>query len=371
MEATADVVIIGGGIIGCAIAWYLRKRQVGVTLIERGEIGGQASRAAAGLLAPLGPLSGPGPFADLVLAGFALFPAVVAELEEATGLHLGYERSGALRTVSHPERAARLRKRMQRWLPLGLRMEWLDGEGVRRREPLLSSEICAAVYAPEEAQIEAPRVVQAFACAACQRGAELLSHQDIVGLVTEGARVTGVRMAEGTTLACSALVIAAGAWSAECASWLRVPLPIGPLHGQLLTFAQTTPALRHIIFGDGIYLAPRGDRIIVGATKEERGFDVAVTEEGIAWLTATARRLLPSLVDQPVQKAWAGLRPKTPDYRPILGPLPGWENVSIAAGHNSVGVILSAITGQSMAELLSTGRAPEIIRPFALPATYA
>ena len=365
MKTPTDVIILGGGVIGCSLAYFLRKKGIAVTLLEQDEIGGQASGAAAGLLAPLGPLTGPGPFADLVLAGFRQFPALVAELEEATGLRLGYAASGALRVVRNPKRVAHLQKRLRNWQPLGLELHWLSGEEARQREPLLAPDVCAAVYAPEEAQISAPLLVQAFADAARRLGAVLLPRQSATGLITRSRHVVGVTTAHNETIVASHLIIASGVWAARCGAWLSVQLPITPLHGQLLALPQATPALRHILFGDAAYLLPRGDQLIVGATREDTGFTARVTPEGVAWLSASAARLVPSLADRPILSTWAGLRPRTPDARPILGPLPAWENVAIAAGHNSVGVLLSAITGASIAELLATGSSPEIIRSFA------
>src|SRR6267142_318384 len=185
METTTEVVIVGGGVIGCAIAYSLRKLQVEVILLERGAIGSQASGAAAGLLAPLGPLSGPGPFADLVLAGFSCLSSLVPELEEVSGIRLGYEQTGALRVVRNPKRVAHLQKRLSHWQPLGLQLYWLSGEEARQREPLLADDICAAVYAPEESQIQAHSLVQAFAHAAHSHGAIISPHQEIAGLVTQ------------------------------------------------------------------------------------------------------------------------------------------------------------------------------------------
>lgn len=151
------------------------------------------------------------------------------------------------------------------------------------------------------------------------------------------------------------------------ASWnqpLNIALPIRPLSGQILTFPTLTPPLRHLIFGEAIYLAPRAQSILVGATKEERGFDTQVTDEGLSWLRHSAARLVPALASSQVEQAWAGLRPRTPDAWPILGRLPGWENVLVATGHSSVGVMLSGITGQGVAQMLETGRIPELLRPF-------
>jgi glycine oxidase len=366
MRKKADVIIIGGGVIGCAIAYYLRKLQINVVLLERGEIGGQASSAAAGLLAPLGPLSGPGPFADLLLAGFARLIAEVPELEEVSGLRLGYEQTGALRMVRNAKRVAHLRKRFANWQPLGLQIEWLDGEETRLHEPSLSPDTCAAVYAPQEAQIQANQVVKGFARGAGKLGASLYQQQEVTDIVTERSRVVGVRSARGEVIGCEHLVIAAGAWSASWSERLHVTVPVSPLYGQLLAFRQTAPPIRHIIFGEGIYIVPRGNSVIVGATREERGFATQVTEQGTTWLAASASRLVPELANSQVTATWAGLRPKTPDSQPILGALPGWENVTIAAGHNSVGIILSAITGQSIAEQVRTGREPQIMQAFSI-----
>lgn len=152
-ERSTEVVIIGGGVIGCAITYFLRKAGVDVIVVERGEIDGQASSAAAGLLVPLGPLSGPGPFADLLLASFAMFPTLVPELEDASGVRLHFEQRGALRTVRDPKRISKLQKRIRAWQHLGLAMRWLNGDEARRQEPLLSPEISAAIYIPAESQI--------------------------------------------------------------------------------------------------------------------------------------------------------------------------------------------------------------------------
>ncbi len=364
MKTTTDVVIIGGGVIGCAIAYFLREMQVEVTLLERDELGGQASGAAAGLLAPLGPLSGPGPFADLVLAGFSSLISLVPELEESSGIKLGYEQTGALRVVRNPKRIAHLQKRLHSWQPLGLQLHWLTGEEARQREPSLAPDVCAAIYSPEESHIQAIAVVRAFARVARLLGANIYEQQEVSHLLTNNGRVTAVCTMQGETIICNQIILASGAWAAQCAAWLDVQLPIQPLHGQLLALSQTPAQLKHIVFGNASYLVPRGDMLLVGTTKEDRGFDATVTEQATAWLYETATQLVPTLRESKIQASWAGLRPKTPDSHPIVGFLPPWENVLIAAGHNSVGVILSAITGQGIAEMITTGVIPLLFRPF-------
>jgi glycine oxidase len=367
MYATTDVVIAGGGVIGCAIAYHLRKLGVDVIVLEQGEIGAEASSAAAGLLAPLGPLSGPGAFADLLLTSFALIPTLVSELEDASGMRLEYERPGSLRVVRDSKHIPNLRKRMQAWQPLELQMQWLTGEEARQREPLLSPNICAAVYAPEESQIKAPHVVKAFSVAAAKRGAVLRSHCEITGVQRNNARVTGVYTSEGETIGCNHLVVATGAWAARSGVWLNVKISVSPQRGQILSLRQPALPLRHIIFGEAVYLAPKsGNTLLVGATKEEVGFDKQLTASGVAWLLNTAIRLASSLESSAIDQMWAGLRPRTPDNQPILGPAPGWENVTLAIGHGSIGILLSAITGKAIAELVVEGKAPEVILPFSM-----
>ncbi len=361
---TTDVVIVGGGVIGCAIAYALGKKGLLVTLFERGNIGGQASSAAAGLLAPLGPLSGPGPFADLVLTGFTSLVALVPELEENSSISIGYQRTGALRIVRNPKRLTHLQKRFTAWQALGLRLHWLTGEEARRHDPLLTPDIEAAVYAPEEAQLRASQLVHAFAQAARHSVVSIYEQQEIHRVRVESNRVLGVYTVQDEFLPCRYLVLASGAWAAQSATLFNVTLPITPLHGQLLSFPQTSPPLKHIIFGEGAYLVPRGNSILVGATREERGFDPNVTAEATSWLSTTATRLVSALQHSKIETAWAGLRPKTPDSQPVFGFLPGWNNVLIAAGHNSVGIILSAITGIGIAETVVTGKLPPLLQPF-------
>ncbi len=363
---TTDVVIIGGGVIGCSIAYFLRKKHIDVVLLERGEIGDQASGAAAGLLAPLGPLSGPGAFADLVLAGFASLSSLVPELEDSSGIRMSYEQTGALRTIRNPKRIAHLQKRLKSWQPLGLQLYWLSGEEARMQEPLLAPDICAAVYAPEEAQIQASGVVQAFARAAQLSGAHIYPHQEVNAILTENTRVTGVRTIQGETIACTQLIIACGAWAAQCSTWLNIPLPITPLHGQIISLQQPAQHLKHIIFGEAAYITPKGTTLLVGATKEERGFDKTINAESSIRLYETAQRLIPSLSEGKIQMAWSGLRPRTPDSHPIVDFLAPWENVLVAAGHNSVGIILSAITGQCVVEMVATGHRQPIMQPFGI-----
>lgn len=373
MERSTDVIIVGGGIVGCAIAYFLQKQQVGVVVLERGEIGGQASGADAGLLAPIRPLSGKDPFKLLQLEGIARLAALIPELESASGMRVDYAQTGTLRLLP-PEKIAPTLDWVEEWRRAGFHIELLAPEQIYAREPLLLPGLQGAVTIAEEAQVSPIQLVRAYAKAADNLGAQFVVGTEVVAIESNevGNRVVGVRTSRGELFPCSRLVLALGAWSAGVGAWLGVPFPVRPVRGELIAVRQTTPPIRHIIFDEGlidedIYLAPKpNDTIIVGASKADVGFDTSVSVGGVLHMLDIATRLIPSLASSSIDRIWAGLRPKTSNSRPILGPVPGWENVTVASGHGGFGVTLSAITGETIANVVMSGQAPEIIRPFIL-----
>ncbi len=371
MKHSADVLIVGGGIIGCSIAYFLRKQGVEVIVLEKGKIGDQASSAAAGLLAPIRPLAQRDAFKALQLTGLARFSSSVPELEAASGINVGYEVTGTLRLLP-AEKIVPAQAWAEAWRQAGYCIEVLTPAEAYQREPLLFAGLHGAVSIADEAQVVPVQLVEAYAQAALNLGALLYTHTEVVALQRAEAenRITGVWTNRGDLLSCNQLVIAAGAWSARCGTWLDVVLPVRPVRGELLALEQPSPPVRHIIFDEGIvdediYLAPKPNGIlVVGATKGDVGFNTSVTAEGALHLLTVATQLLPALARCSTHRMWAGLRPKTPDSRPLLGPIPFWGNVTIASGHGGFGILLSAITGETIAELVTTGQVPEIIRPF-------
>ncbi len=353
-----DVVIIGGGAIGCSIAYFLSGAGASVLLLERDGIGSHASQAAAGLLAPLGPLPQPGPFADLLLAGYALFPTLVPRLEAATGLELDYQLTGALRVGLHTRSSERLRVRQKDWRSVGWRADWLTSEQARQQEPLLGSGVRGAVSIPDEGQIHPEKLTRAFAQAAQQQGATLRTGCEIVGTQEGKNRIEAIVTAQGERITCSEVVLATGSWSGIWADRFRLKLPIGPQRGQLVTIEQPQGLkLQRMIFGNGLYVVPRPDNtVLIGATKSDEGFNTTVRESETLEMVTSAARLLPFVQEARLVKAWTGLRPHTPDLRPILGRAQGWDNLTIASGHNSLGILLSGITGQCISRLLLEGQ---------------
>ena len=347
--AEADVVVVGGGVVGAAVAWFLAREGVGVTLFERGDIAGEASGAAAGMLAPLSEADEDGPLRRRGLESLAGFAETVAVLRDQTGIDPELVPSGVLRVAESEADADRFRRRALTEEGLGL--TWLDVAALRSAAPGVSPTLLGAVHAGAECHVRSPLLVRAYIAAARQAGAVIRTGCDVRGLLRQGDRVIGVRTSEGDRSS-HVVVICAGSWSATSADWLGTrPVPIEPVRGQIVSVDMPTPAFGPIVWGAGAYLVPKRDgSLVIGATLERVGFDRRVTATGVRSLLAAAEALVPDLGGQRFRGAWAGLRPDTPDHLPLIGPMPGIEGVVLAAGHYRNGVLLSPVTGRLVAD---------------------
>jgi glycine oxidase len=348
VEEDAGVIVVGGGVIGCAIAYHLARRGVPVTVVERGELAGEASGAAAGMLAPLAEAHAPGPFLDLCLASLSLFPSLAAELEAVTGIGIGYERTGTLRVALSAEDEDALRERYRWQKGTGLPLEWLGGDMARELEPALSPRVRCAVLSPDEGQVDPQRLTMALAGAARAHGAHLLLSTPVAGILRRGRRILGVRLPSGL-LRGGHVVVAAGPWTGRLLRGLGLYLATPPRRGQMLAY-HARP-VRHIVWGPDGYLVPKaGGVTYAGATVESVGFRRRTTARGLRRLAQMARGLVPALGHAEVASAWAGLRPGSPDGLPIIGPVPGWEGLTVATGHFRNGILLAPITGRLVAQ---------------------
>ncbi len=350
-----DVIVVGGGVIGSSIAYHLAKARVRVLVFERGPGGGQASIASAGLLAPLSEASEPGAFVDLARESLRMFAPLAEELRERTGMDIGYRGSGLLSVALSESEALELRRR-RAWLDrAGIVVSWLDPARIAELEPVLAEDVRGGLFYPREHQVSAPALTQALLRAAVDLGAIVRPGQ-VDRLLTRADRVVGVLVGEKEARA-EAVVLANGAWVSAWSRTLQVPLPVRPVRGQMIALQTGGTSLRHIVRGHDGYLTTKADgRIYVGATVEEVGFDARPTAAGVAGLLSFAARLAPGLNDATFSSAWAGLRPATPDHLPLLGSIPGWQGVTIAAGHFRNGVLLAPITGELIADLVRHGR---------------
>jgi glycine oxidase len=345
-----DVIVVGGGVMGCGIALRLRQAGARVTVLERSIPGAEASSAAGGILAPQMESERPGPFLDLCLKSRALYPDFARELHALTGVDVAYLPSGLLHVAFDAAAARRLEATVGWQKEQGLRAELLGPQEVRRLEPQLSGAVVAAAHFPDDHQVDNRLLTRALTMAAAKVGATFRTGY-VRGVVEAQGRAVGVDL-DGETLRADAVVIAAGSWSGLVQGIALDPRVVRPARGQMVQLQTRLPLFSHVVFSDKGYLIPRADgRIIAGSTLEFAGFEKHVTAEGLQRILSLALELCPALASAPVQETWAGLRPYTEDHLPILGagPLPG---LFLATGHFRNGILLAPITARLLAQAI-------------------
>lgn len=364
--ATRRIIVVGGGVIGCSLAYHLAGAGQEVTVLERSTIAAEASSAAAGMLAPVAESDQPGAFMDLAIAGLRAIQEDAAAIESVSGLTIEYHPSGIIRTAREPERARSLQSRTAWAKAAGLPVRWLDRAEVHRLEPSLGDGVLGGLDSPEEGQVNPRRLTQALAQGAGRRGAELREGADVESLVRHGDEIAGVRLTSGETLTADAVVLAGGPWTGLLARG-TADLPVHPVLGQYIILRRLPCPMRRILYGEDAYLLPRPDgTIYLGATEEpEAGFRKRVSVAGVRGLLNDGAALVPALDAAEVISAGAGLRPGSADRMPLLGYVSGVNGLAVAAGHFRNGVLLSLITGRLLTELLVYGRTDIDLQPFA------
>ena len=358
----SDVIIIGAGVIGCAIAYNLGKAGVKTLVIDKADgVGREASWAGAGVLTSHA--STREPYPELCRASLALYPSLADELKASTQIDIEFLRSGTLSLFFDEQDKDGLIGLAERRIDRGFSAEVLTPEQVWEIEPAVSKSVVGGVRFPEDAQVRNPKLVRALAKGAVLSGARFLLGNPIDGFVREKGRISGVKV-NGEIFHGDTIVIAAGCWSGALAKELGVHLPIQPSRGQIVLVDTIPLVLRHTIDGLGVYVVPRSDgKILIGATVEFVGYDKRTTLEGIQQMIEAGTTLIPELAGMSFAKAWAGLRPHITNG-PCLGRLPGLENVIIASGHFKNGILLAPITGVLISELITTGVPSMSLEPF-------
>jgi glycine oxidase len=373
MSALPDVLIIGGGVIGLTTAYYLAREGVSVSLVDKGDLGREASWAGAGILAGGHPKRAKSPMGRLRAHSIALFPELSAELRERTGIDNGYLRCGGLelRRSGDALERQRIDNLVREERGEGLHCEVLDAGQLHELEPALAQTLPGAIHFPEMAQVRNPRHVKALIAACGKLGVRLQPGCPVYALDREGERVMAVRTPEGM-LRAERFLIAAGSWSDMLLQLVGWQADIRPVRGQIALLNVQPSLFQRVLLAGAQYLVPRPDgRVLVGSTEEEVGFDKRTTAQAIQDLLSLATSLVPGLTQAQVERCWAGLRPGSPDGRPFLGAVPGCTNLFVAAGHFRSGIQLSPGTGLVMKELL-LGQQPTVPRePFRLDRTSA
>jgi glycine oxidase len=360
MSDHPDILILGGGVIGLTIAYSLAREQVRVAIVDRADFGQEASWAGAGIIPPGDPRHARTPFDLLRAHSSTLFPALSQELHERTGIDNGYCRCGGLEVADEGDDTA------QEWRSEGIAFEKLSGSEARRLEPALAEQISSVFHLPDLAQLRNPRHLKALLAGCAGRGVQLRPGCAVHGFERQGQRINAVLTTTGR-LQAERFVLAAGAWSEALLHQVGWRPGIRPVRGQIALLNSGTPLLRRVVMKGKRYLVPRPDgRVLVGSTEEDAGFDKRTTAGAVGDLLQFAFTLVPGLAAAQLERCWAGLRPGSPDELPFLGPVPGSDNLFVAAGHFRAGIQLSPATGLMMTQLMLGQPLTVPLEPFRL-----
>jgi glycine oxidase len=366
MVQTSDVVVIGGGIIGLAVAYSLGRARISVTLVERGAVGREASWAAAGYLSFQSSSNRPGPRLDLTRTSCLMYDSWVEELAEFAPADTGFLRSGLLELCLNAAEVHEAQERVAWQQAAGYAVEWLDATATRRHSPHLAADLPlqGALLFPQVAQVRPPRLLKALTEATLRQGVRIREHAPVTAITRHGDQATGVTLAHGEHIAAPIVVNAAGSWAAQLAPEMAL-MPVKPVKGTIVLLETLLSPGREILVTSQGSVYPRADnKVLLGATMEDAGFDRRVTLEALHTLVGQAITLMPTLKEARFLTAWTGLRPFSHDSIPYLGPVPGLRGAYAATGHYRSGILLAPITGVLLKEMILQQPTTLAIEPY-------
>jgi glycine oxidase len=360
-----DVIVIGAGIVGCAVAYELARRGASVEIIDDRPAGMGATQASAGVLGPFIEAREEGPLLELASRSLDLFDEFVASAAADSGLAVGYRRSGTLDVAVTAEGLATLQATARVLDRRGVPAELLDGRAAREVEPQLPADVAGGLLVPSQGFVGAADLTRALAAAARRHGAQLIERGRALRIRPQNGELK-VETDRGP-LTADAVVVAAGSWTGQIAIDGADRAPVKPVRGQLLHLTWQGTPLRRVTWGERCYLVPWEDgTLLVGATVEDAGFEERATVAGVRALMEAAAELVPHVWNATFQQARAGLRPAAPDFLPIVGPSSVVPNLMYATAHYRNGVLLSALTARLVAQAMldeQSDPALEIMKP--------
>jgi len=360
------ILILGGGVIGLSCAYEALGRGYDVTVAEAGQCGGQASGAAAGMLAPYSENTEfPDDFFRLCLDSLRLYPEWQQSIKEVTGDDFEYAASGSLYAVYHEADLTALEQRRNWQNEFGARAEIVSGNALRSLEPEISPNVIAALHIPEESHIHAPDYVAALRRACLKLGARIFEQCGTIE-PQPGSEGISVRSENGTDLSADRLIVCTGAWSGMMERTFGIRIPVYPIRGQICAYDTPQKRVHHMVFCSQGYLVTKERGMLVcGASEDIAGFDASWTEQGISRLLKWNGKLFPMLERMEPVLRWAGLRPATQDGYPLIGELATDRRVIFACGHYRNGILLSPVTARLVADLLDGKAEPSLLASFA------
>ncbi len=373
-----DVLIVGGGIVGLAVAWRASQRGMSVTVFERDATGHGTSHVAAGMLAPVAEVEfgeAGRRLLDLGLRSAEMWTGFAAELEAAAEIEVGLTRTGTMLVARDDDDARELERQLAFRHELGLAVERLRPSEARDREPALAPTVRLALEAPDDHSVDPRLVMYALRRACDQAGVDIREHSPVASVELDGAseRVTGVTLASGERISATHVVLAAGPWTGSVDGLpVEARVPVRPVKGQILRLRDPAGPglLRRVLRYDGGYIVPRGDgRYVLGATVEERGFSLQPTVGPIYELLRDAHELVPGISELDIEELSVGLRPGTPDNAPAIGP-GAVDGLVWATGHYRNGILLAPLTADLVVGVLAGEEIPDHLRSACAPERF-
>lgn len=348
----ADVVVVGGGAIGLTSAWFLARSGFKVVLLDQDQLGKAASWAGAGIVPPGCPDLAQSPMDKLRAWGSRLHPQLHQELLDLTGIDNGYRVCGGLELLAHGDEPDS--RRVAGWRQENLEFRFLDGPSIGGMIAGVAGDVLRGIHFPEMAQIRNPRHIRALIQACVQHHVGLMSRSPIAQFDTKDDRVVSLVTEDGRVIHFGSILFAMGAWTSTlCAKPFYFPVEIEPIRGQMIQVLIPESIAWPILEQGKQYLVPRGDGLVlVGSTEEAVGFDATTSEEGIQSLRDFLGQLLPDWKDLEPIRSWAGLRPFAVRGIPFIGPMPGFQNAFINAGHFRWGLQFSPRAAQMAVDLI-------------------
>lgn len=351
MNQTSQVVVIGAGIVGCAIAYELARRGLQVRVIDPRDVGQGATRASAGVLAPYIEARDGGPLLELTTRSLDLYDDFVARIVEDSDAAVQYVRSGTLEIAAGPGDMTRLESIRAACGARGIGAELLDAEAVQEVEPQLAPTVHGGLLVESHGFIGVSELIAALRRAAAAHGVAFRTSASATRVARNGA---AIRIeTDGDALACESVILAAGSWTGQVEIEGAAPMPIRPVRGQLLHLEWPAPPLKRVVWAPDCYLVPWSDgSVLAGATIEEAGFDERATVAGVRELFDAAQRVAPAVDRASFREARVGLRPAAPDELPVIGPSAALPGLVYACGHFRNGILLAPLTAALIGDLV-------------------